>query len=191
MAPVRLALLTAQRADKVASMKWSEISPAGEWRIATEEREKGNAGLLVLPVAALAIIRAQPRMVNNPYVFPGRAKGHFNGFSPGKRAMDAAILVALREAAIKRGEDPDKVTPLAHWQFHDLRRTARSLMSRAGVRSEIAERTLGHDIAGVEGVYDRHEYRDEKADAVHKLAGLLEMILSPPADNVVKMPATA
>ena len=51
------------------------------------------------------------------------------------------------------------------WRLHDLRRTARSLMSRAGVRPDIAERVLGHAIVGVEGVYDRHSYgrRVEKA----------------------------
>ena len=55
---------------------------------------------------------------------------------------------------------------LPHWTIHDLRRTARSLMARAGVRPDIAERVLGHAIAGVEGVYDRHTYTDEKAEAL-------------------------
>ena len=36
-------------------------------------------------------------------------------------------------------------------------------MSRAGVRPDIAERVLGHIIPGVEGVYDRHHYTEEKA----------------------------
>ena len=35
-------------------------------------------------------------------------------------------------------------------------------MSRAGVQNDIAERVLGHVIAGVRGVYDRHDYLDEK-----------------------------
>ena len=49
---------------------------------------------------------------------------------------------------------------------HILRsRKARSLMARAGVPDNIAERVLGHVIAGVEGVYNRHAYSDEKAEA--------------------------
>jgi hypothetical protein len=40
-------------------------------------------------------------------------------------------------------------------------------LSRAGVRPDISERVLGHEIAGVEGVYDRHSYDDEKAVALH------------------------
>ena len=43
-----------------------------------------------------------------------------------------------------------------------------ALMARAGVHPDIAERVMGHAIAGVEGVYDRHSYRDEKADALKR-----------------------
>ena len=81
----------------------------------------------------------------------------------------------------------DKRVDIAPWVLHDLRRTARSLMSRAGVRPDIAERVLGHVITGVEGVYDRHQYVDEKRDALARLAKLVERILDPPADNVVEL----
>jgi hypothetical protein len=73
------------------------------------------------------------------------------------------------------------------WVLHDLRRTAKSLMARAGVRPDINERVLGHVIKGVEGIYDRHEYREEKAHALRALAGLIESILSPQGGNVVKL----
>jgi hypothetical protein len=61
------------------------------------------------------------------------------------------------------------------------------LMSRAGVRPDIAERVLGHAIKGVEGVYDRYSYEDEKSDALNRLAALVESIVNPPSDNVVNM----
>jgi hypothetical protein len=59
-------------------------------------------------------------------------------------------------------------------------------MSRAGVRPDIAERVLGHAMKGVEGTYDRHQYRDEKGHALKALAGLIESIINP-ADNVVRI----
>ena len=65
------------------------------------------------------------------------------------------------------------------WRLHDLRRTARSLMSRAGVLPHVAEQVLGHAIPGVQGVYDRHQYTQEKAHALKALAGLIENILAP------------
>ena len=164
---VRLLLLTAQRRDKVASMRWQDIKD-GAWEIPSEKREKGNAGLLVLPPKVLEIIEAQPELVSNPYVFAGRGGSHFRGYSKAKKAFD--LKTGIKE----------------QWGLHDLRRTARSLMSRAGVRPDIAERVLGHAIAGVEGVYDRHSYEAEKAHALAALAGLIATILNP-APNVVAM----
>ncbi len=170
---LRLALLTAQRREKIAAMRWDDLSIDGVWSIPAEDREKGNAGVLVLPEAAVEIIRAQKRIGNNPYVLAGRSDGHFKGFSPCKRAFDK------------------RVGDLPRWTLHDLRRTARSLMSRAGVRPDIAERVMGHAITGVEGVYDRHSYRDEKAEALRRLAGQIEMILNPLPDKVVKLHSEA
>jgi hypothetical protein len=76
---------------------------------------------------------------------------------------------------------------MADWVLHDLRRTARSLMSRAGVLPHVSERVLGHAIPGVEGVYDRHSYDTEKAHALLQLAALVETIINPPSGNVVPM----
>ena len=75
------------------------------------------------------------------------------------------------------------------WVLHDLRRSARSLMSRAGVSADIAERVLGHVISGVRRTYDRFEYLDEKRDALERLAGLIDRILHPD-EAVVAFPKT-
>jgi integrase len=76
-----------------------------------------------------------------------------------------------------------RLPELPNWTLHDLRRTAKSLMAR--VRPDISERVLGHAIGGVEGVYDRHRYTEEKAYALKALAGLIENILRP-ADTKVR-----
>jgi integrase len=166
---VKLCLLTAQRSRKVAAMKWADISPDGEWAISAQAREKNTAGSLILPKAALDIIRARPQLGDNPHVFAGRFRnGPFDSFGPAKGKFDARL-----------GTMPP-------WVVHDLRRTARSLMSRAGIRPDIAERVMGHAIAGVEGVYDRHSYREEKADALARLAALIDGIVHP-RENVVPM----
>ena len=60
-------------------------------------------------------------------------------------------------------------------------------MSRAGVLSEHAERVMGHAIGGVEGVYDRHAYVDEKADALARLATLIDSIVYPRGDTIVPL----
>ena len=94
-------------------------------------------------------------------MFAGRGGSYLTGYSKSKSQLDA-----------KLGDIPA-------WTLHDLRRTARSLMSRASVRPDIAERVLGHSIKGVAAVYDRHSYRDEKAAALRQLAALLPTIHNP------------
>jgi integrase len=169
---VKFALLTGQRRQKLSELRWDDlvVTPAGtEWRIRSEKREKGTGEALVLPQLALDVIAAQPRLVSNPHVFAGRGAAAFNSFSDGKAALDA-----------KAG--------IAPWVLHDLRRTARSLLSRAGVRPDIAEKVIGHAVGGVQAIYDRHHFTSEKGDALQALATLIERILNPPAaDNVIPL----
>jgi integrase len=173
---VRLLLLTAQRLDKVLTMKWADISPMKwpsntppVWEVGTAPREKGNIGAVELPAAVLAVLDKLPRFADNPYVLAGRGNMHIAYSGNPKRAFDAKLPAGM-----------------PRWTLHDLRRTARSLMSRAGVLSEHAERVMGHAIGGVEGIYDRHAYCDEKADALVKLATLIDGIIHP-RERVVPM----
>ena len=99
-AMVRIALLTAQRREKVSTMRWADLSSDGEWTIPVEAREKGNAGTLRLHDLGLAIIRAVPRLGDNPFVFAGRGKGSFSNFSKGKAALDSRIKKAREEAML-------------------------------------------------------------------------------------------
>jgi integrase len=165
---VRILLLTGQRLAKVRSMRWADVDANGVWDIPTEAREKGNAGELKLPQLALDVIHSQHRFASNPHIFPGQRIGiAFNNETVEKAKLDAQA-------------------GLSGWVLHDLRRTARSLMSRAGVRPEHAERTLGHAIRGIEGIYDRHAYFDEKAEALERLATLISSIVNP-SDNVIPL----
>jgi len=166
---IKLLLLTAQRREKVGRMKWAEMKD-GVWALPREPREKANPGSLKLPQLAIDIIEARAEVADNPFVFPGRVRGQaFNSYSQGKAELDARL---------PRG--------MPKWTLHDLRRTARSLMSRAAVSPRAAEMALGHMIKGIEGVYDRHAYDAEKGHALEALAVLIERIVNPPeGDNVI------
>jgi integrase len=165
---LRLCLLTAQRRTVVATMRWEDLF-GDKWTIPQMPREKENAGLLQLPQAALEIIRAQPQLAGNPYVFGMRQDKPFSGFGATKAKFD------------------EELPGLEPWVIHDLRRTARSLMARAGIRPDIAERVLGHSIGGVEGVYDRHSYKAEKAAALERLAALILSIVHDRSADVLPM----
>jgi integrase len=67
---------------------------------------------------------------------------------------------------------------IPHWTLHDLRRTAATLMERAGVLPHVIDKVLNHVTRGVAGVYARHNYIEEKRDAVERLSALLHEIVS-------------
>jgi integrase len=177
---VRALLLTAQRRTEVAKMRWEEID-GSVWTIPGAGHKTGKVeGEKVVPLTdTVAQLLGKSRKAG--FVFSSTdGELPFSGFSKAKRALDKAVT-ELRKR--------DKRKPMPHWTLHDLRRTARSLMSRAGVAADIAERVLGHKIAGVRGVYDRHEYVAEKRDALGRLAALISRIVDPIPTNVIPMPA--
>lgn len=169
---VKSLLLTTTRRTEAALMHSSELD-GKIWTIPAERYKTGIDHVVPLSEAALDLIGEKPAGANGNswFVFTTTAgtKG-FTGFSKAKRELDKAIAKIRADAGRE---------PIAPWVLHDLRRTGRSLMSRAGVPADHAERCLGHVIGGVRGVYDRHAYVDEKRAAFEKLAGLVTLILAP------------
>jgi integrase len=109
------------------------------------------------------------------------------GNSSGPLMSDAAFIFSNGKKPLgghRHKRVIDKASGVKGWVIHDLRRTARSLMSRAGVNADIAERCLGHVIGGARGIYDRHEYFEEKRGAFEALAGQIDRIVNP-KENVV------
>jgi integrase len=164
---VKFLLLTAARRCEASNMRWEEVMGT-DW-VLPASRNKTNKELVrPLSKAAIALLAGQRRI--NEFVFTADGRGPIGGFSKGKATFDKSCGVT-------------------GWTLHDLRRTARSLMSRAGVNSDIAERCLGHVIPGVRGVYDRHQYRQEMAHAYEALAAQLDRILNP-RPNVITLHAS-
>ena len=169
---IRALLLTGQRRNEVARSDWREIS-AGIWTIPATRYKTKLEHVVPLTDAVLALL-GEPKAKG--FVFSNDGGGHpLAGFGKPKAALDRKID-EIRKA---RG-----LESMPAWRLHDLRRTARSLMSRAGVSADVAERVLGHVIAGVRGVYDRHGYEAEKRDALERLAALVERIVNPGATVV-------
>jgi integrase len=172
---------TATRRNEAAEITRAELN-GKDWIIPAKRSKSKRSFTLPLSDAARAILDEMP-VLGSPqgYFFTTNGEKPLSGFSLLKRALDKRIL-ALR--------DP-KAPKLLRWTLHDLRRAARSLMSRAGVHPDTAERCLGHVIGGVRKVYDRHDYDAEKRAAFEALAALVERIVNPPSDNVVSISAVA
>jgi integrase len=175
---LRFILLTATRRNEALYAKRSEIVGA-EWTIPAERYKTKIDMVVPLSKAAQEVLQAPTLLMGNRpgsgnddgFIFSANGQQAIGGHSRHKQALDAASGVT-------------------GWTVHDLRRTGRSLMSRAGVASDHAERCLGHVIGGVRGVYDRHEYLEEKRLAFEALASLVERIVNPSASaqtNVVPL----
>ncbi|MGY3358829.1 integrase [Bradyrhizobium sp. GM0.4] len=178
---VKSLLLCATRRNESAMMHSSELD-GDVWAIPGARYKTKLDHVIPLTDAARALLGDKPAGANKKswFVFSTtHGEKPFSGFSKAKRALDKAI------AEIRTSEGRE---PMPAFTLHDLRRTARSLMSRAKVPTDHAERALGHVIGGVRETYDRHEYLDEKRAAFEALAGLVERILNPTA-NVEELAA--
>jgi len=175
---VQFLLLTAARRNEAARMNRSELV-SGDWVIPEARYKTGRKLLLPLAPAAVSVLGRLPTIGKRGLVFTSDGRRPIGGFSKFKRTFDADVLAELRK------QDPEAKS-LPRWTLHDLRRTARTLMSRAGVDPDTAERCLGHVISGVRGTYDLYEYYDEKKLAFEKLGMLIERIVNP-KENVLLM----
>ena len=182
---VKTLLLTAQRLDKVRSMKWTEIED-GVWTIpVSHRREKASAGKLPLPDLVIEIIAAQPKITGNPFVFSAsRGNGYFNGYSKAKTMLDEKLVTALAE---ERGVKPGDVE-LDPWVLHSLRHTAKTIMARIGVSEFDSERTLGHVVGGIGGTCNHHDFTEEKGAALGRLATAIQRVVDPPEEDEKVMP---
>jgi integrase len=160
----RFVLLTATRRSEAAACARSELSPDGTvWVIPGARYKTGRDTLVPLSRAAQEIVKAQP--VAGDFVFGMTSRRPLTHFSKYKAALDTA-------------------SGTSGWRLHDLRRTARTLLSRAGVAPDIAEQCLGHALTGIRGTYDRHAYEPEKREAFELLAQQIQRIVHP-SDVVV------
>ena len=134
-------------------MGWSEIN-GSDWTLpAARNKTKVDLNAAIYRVEELSVLAKVPRIAGSDFVFS----------ADGRRLGGMA----------RRKVDFDRASGVTGWTLHDLRRTARSLMPRAGVLDEHAERCLGHRIGGVEGVYNQYPYRNEMLLAFEKLSTLI------------------
>ena len=179
---VHLLVLTGQRREEVAGMRWSEIDvSAATWTIPRERAKNDKAHVVALSGAAVAIVRALPRIADTDLVFTTTGRTSVSGFSRAKEKLDEKVEELIAE---------DDTDPIPSWRFHDLRRTAASGMARLGVGIAVVEKILNHTsgtFGGIVGVYQRHEFLDERRRALEAWASFVENLVGDRSGNVVEL----
>ena len=170
---VRLLLLTGQRREEVAAMRWTEIDTERRlWEIPGERTKNHRPHQVPLSDQAMSILEALPRRDGRDLVF-GAGKGGFSGWGQSKARSD-------------------RRSGLSGWRIHDLRRTAVTGMAETGISPHIVEAVVNHisgHKGGVAGVYNRATYADEKRIALQRWADHVSRLVGEKAGStVVQMP---
>jgi integrase len=163
---LRFILLTGARRSEASELPWDELKD-GVWDLPKARNKTKRDLARPLSPQALGLL-GEP---HGPFVFTTNGNAAIAGFSKFKLDFDEACGVS-------------------DWTLHDLRRTARTLMSRAGVPDEIGEQCIGHVKGGVKEIYNRWKYLPQMREAYAALAGLIERIVNP-VDNVIRLGAQA
>jgi integrase len=177
-ATVKLLVLTGQRRDEVARMTWGEVDlDARLWALSKERSKNGQPHDIPLSEPAVAILASMPR-IGDTFVLTTDGKSAASNYSANRRRLDA-LLPANMPA----------------WWLHDLRRTAASGMARLGINLPVIEKVLNHtsgSFAGIVGVYQRHDFADEKRRALERWgAHVADLVSGHHSQNVVRLEARA
>lgn len=163
---VRLLILTGQRRNEVAKLRWSDLDfDENVW----SQRENKSKRPHVVPLApvAVGILKNLPGL-SDELVFPARGSSRsISGFSKWKKKLD-------------------QLSGVSNWTLHDLRRTCATKLAELGVEPHVTEFVLNHSsqvLKGVASVYNRHAYIDEKRKALELWSGFISNAVSDTAES--------
>jgi integrase len=189
---VRLAVLTGQRRQEIARMRWTDLDlETRVWTLAAGDTKAGRAHVVPLSPQAVTILRglhrksargADGKLNGSHWVFTTTGEAPVSGFSKAKPRLDDAIAKARKAAGVDN---------LAPWTFHDLRRTCATGMGRLGVTRFVIARVLNHADRSITGIYDRHLYLNEKREALEAWGNYVEGLTKPAGANGVQAQACA
>ncbi|EEM2408791.1 tyrosine-type recombinase/integrase [Salmonella enterica] len=161
---MKLILALCCRKMELCAAPWDEFDlSGGVWHLPAERAKNGDAIDIPLPAPAVEWLAELKSIAGGSrWVLPARKMQH--RMLP--HIQESTLPVALAKV---RHEMPEVPT----FTVHDFRRTARTHLAALGIDPVVAERCLNHRIRGVEGIYNRHEYFDERRAALEKWAALL------------------
>lgn len=176
-----LYLWTGTRGAEIVAMEGREIQQeeGGIWwwtipKAKTKNARHAGATDLRVPLfgRALNVVLRRRERFGLGYLFPARRRDGKPTHSE-QKAVGVAVWVAQPYCELR----PEFVRPrltVTHWAPHDLRRSARTLLAAMGCPKEVGESVLGHMLPGVEGVYNLHEYDEERVLWLRQLSDRLE-----------------
>jgi integrase len=170
---LRFLILTACRTGEVIGATWSEIDlEAATWTIPSARMKAKQPHRVPLGAAALAVLEALPRIVGNPYVFPGVRHG--------KSISNMALLQLMRGIGYGVGGDRGDYVP------HGFRSSFRDWAGEvSSFPRDVCEMALAHVVENkVEAAYRRGDLFDKRRAM---MTAWEDWCTAVPACNVVKL----
>jgi len=168
-----LLLVLGVRKGELTAAMWSEFDLANKrWSLPAERSKTGTAIIIPLPDQVINWLEElKYRGAGSDYVFPNRRTSKYPYM--GSDTLNRAISKMFGREPGRKKQPPNKMGEIEHFTVHDLRRTCRSLLASLGVPGHVAERCMNHKLKGVEGIYDRYDYLNERREALEKVADLI------------------
>ncbi|ACY52497.1 Integrase [Vibrio antiquarius] len=165
-AAVKLLLLTMVRKSELTNATWNEINfSEALWTIPKERMKRRNPHLVFLSRQAMDILIALKTFAGgSDYILPSR----YDSDAPMSSATMNRVMDLTYKAAQKEGQSLSKFGP------HDLRRTASTLLHEAGYNTDWIEKCLAHEQKGVRAVYNKAEYREQRASMLQDWADMID-----------------
>ena len=165
-AAAKLLLLTMVRKSELTNATWGEISfSEAVWTIPKERMKRRSPHLVFLSRQALDIFIALKTFAGgSDFVLPSR----YDSDAPMSSATLNQVLTLTYKAAQRDGKSLTKFGP------HDLRRTASTLLHEAGYNTDWIEKCLAHEQKGVRAVYNKAEYREQRAAMLQDWADMID-----------------
>ena len=180
----QMLLLTGQRLNEVAHMTEGELRAGDLWHLPAARTKNKRAHDVPLSGAAQTVLAGLVRIKGpNGYIFTTTGTTPVSGFA---KARDQLARAMAEVAAEERGQP----VQIPKWTFHDIRRTAATGMARLGIPVRVTEAVLNHVSGtggGIVAVYQRHDFAEEKREALEAWGRFVAGLISGTAANVVRL----
>lgn len=188
---IKLLILTGQRREEVAQMRWSELKLVeGIWTLPATRTKNRQPHDIHLSPLALRIVEAVSSIEDCDLVFSTNGETPISGWSKAKRRLDEEVAAARRTSARELGRDAGKAKQMPDWRIHDLRRSVATGLANLGVAPVVADRILNHVPRKQKGqvmfVYNRAQYSRERRGAMDLWGEHIERITRGSSDPALQ-----
>lgn len=165
-AAIKLLLMTMVRKSELTNAPWDEVNfSKAEWVITKERMKRRTPHVVYLSRQMLEIFVALKTFSGGSrWVLPSR----YDPDLPMAAATLNQVLTLVYRLAQKEGKHLPKFGP------HDLRRTGSTLLHEAGYNTDWIEKTLAHEQKGVRAVYNKAEYKEQRAAMLQDWSDMID-----------------